>query len=282
MTRDAPLLEPTKEGLERHIAKVLHQRKDILRKTFFNSIDEVGVRYVAIDELLPTEWATAIALAFPKPKEMRLMKSFRERKYTSKAFDEFDPLLRDITFAFQSSDVISLVEEITGILDQSPDSHLYAGGLSAMGKGHYLSPHIDNSHDFSRSCYRTLNLLYYVTPDWREEFGGNLQLWDNVVRENVIIHSRFNRLVLMETTPTSWHSVNPVKVDGLRKCVSNYYFSDRSPTGEAYFNVTAFNAPPDRPFLRLWSRADNGVRNLVRKVRASGVGKVDLYRGPPK
>jgi len=102
------------------------------------------------------------------------------------------------------------------------------------------------------------------------------------VRNNVTIHSRFNRLVLMETTPTSWHSVNQVQVDGLRKCVSNYYFSRRSPTGEDYFNVTAFSAPPGRPLLRLWSHIDAALRNLVRKLRPEGIGQVDVYEGPPR
>jgi hypothetical protein len=86
----------------------------------------------------------------------------------------------------------------------------------------------------------------------------------------------------METTPTSWHSVSRVQVDRLRKCVSNYYFSRSSPTGEDYFNVTAFSAPPERPFLRVWSQFDAFARNLVRKLRPEGIGPVDVYMGPPR
>lgn len=272
----------SKDGLVNMIAQSLSQRKDDLREAFSRSASQVGVRYVAIDDLLPTEVALAIGTAFPNANEMRLMDSFRERKYTSKAFDKFDPILGDVTFAFQDKKIVQIVEDITKIADQVPDSLLYAGGLSAMAKNHYLGPHIDNSHDSSRTYYRTLNLLYYVTRDWQEKYGGNLQLWDTGVHNNVTIHSRFNRLVLMETTPTSWHSVNEVKVNGLRKCVSNYYFSRRSPTGEEYFNVTAFSAPPDRPFLRLWSHVDAVLRNLVRKLRPKGVGQVDVYEGPPR
>jgi Rps23 Pro-64 3,4-dihydroxylase Tpa1-like proline 4-hydroxylase len=271
-----------KEGFVDLISQALLSRKDALHAAFAASVDEVGVRYVAIDDLLPTDIAMAISAAFPDGDRMRLMDSFRERKYTSKAYDKFDPILGDVTFAFQDPRVVAIVEEITGITDQVPDSLLYAGGLSAMAKGHYLSPHIDNSHDSSRQYYRTLNLLYYVTPNWDEENGGNLQLWNGKVSKNVTIHSRFNRLVLMETTPSSWHSVNEVKVNGLRKCVSNYYFSRRSPTGGEYFNITAFSAPPSQPLLRLWSRVDAGLRQLVRKVRPQGVGQVDVYEGPPR
>lgn len=279
MTQHAPTI--TKEDFVALIAKTLKARRDMLKAAFADSVKEVGVRYVAIDDLLPENVAHQIATAFPEGAQMRLMDSFRERKYTSKSYERFDPILREITFAFQDPRIVEMIEDITGIAEQVPDSLLYAGGLSAMSKGHYLSPHIDNSHDSSRQHYRTLNLLYYVTPDWAEANGGNLQLWNRRVSKNVTIHSRFNRLVLMETTPSSWHSVNKVQVDGMRKCVSNYYFSRRSPTGREYFNVTAFSAPPSQPALRLWSQVDAGLRQIVRKFRPEGVGKVDVYQGPP-
>ncbi len=38
----------------------------------------------------------------------------------------------------------------------------------AMSKGVYLRPRLDNSHDKNRKRYRVVNLLYYVTPEWRE------------------------------------------------------------------------------------------------------------------
>ena len=272
----------TKSELITAIGTRLTRDLDALRSAFAASASEVGVRYVAIDDLLPADVAAAIAASFPEGHQMRLMDSFRERKFTSKAFDRFDPILGDVTFAFQDPRIVKVVEQITGIAEQVPDSLLYAGGLSAMAKGHFLGPHIDNSHDSSRHYYRTLNLLYYITPDWDEANGGNLQLWNRDVSKNVTIHSRFNRLVLMETTPTSWHSVNEVRSEGLRKCVSNYYFSRRSPTGREYFNITAFSAPPNQPALRLWSRFDAGLRQLVRKIRPEGVGIVDVYDGPPR
>ena len=93
-----------------------------------------------------------------------------------------------------------------------------------MAPGHFLNPHIDNSHDGDQKNYRVLNLLYYITPGWRSENGGNLELWDQKVTKPVEIPSLFNRLVLMSTNDKSWHSVNEVKADSRRCCISNYYF----------------------------------------------------------
>lgn len=258
----------------------LEELTPTLHAEFHLSRQDVGVRYCIIDDLFPVEVAERISRAFPKPDSMRLMKSFREKKYTSKNFDEFDPLMAEITFAFQDPRVVHSIERITGISEQMPDSSLYAGGLSAMAKGHHLGPHLDNSHDASRRYYRTLNLLYYITPNWSLENGGNLELWDSKVRSNVTIVSRFNRLAIMETTPTSWHSVSEVRVNGIRNCVSNYYFSHCSPTGRDYLNVTSFSARPDQPVRRLLARIDNSLRQALRKVAPTGFGKEDLYEGP--
>lgn len=261
------------------IVQRLEREEEMLRERFSASKIGVGVRYCVIDDLLPTEIAQEISARFPAPDTMRLMSSFRERKYTSKNFDMFDPLMKKITFALQDERVVNVVGRIVGISQQQPDPALYAGGLSAMCKGHFLGPHIDNSHEASRSLYRTLNLLYYVSPDWKTENGGHLELWDKQVRRRVIVESKFNRLALMETTPTSWHSVSKIESNGVRRCVSNYYFSPISPTGKSYYNVTTFSARPEQPIRRMISRIDSWTRQLVRKLAPDGLGKKDVYKG---
>ncbi|TGN18796.1 2OG-Fe(II) oxygenase [Leptospira idonii] len=260
------------------IVQRLEKSKAELKNFFLNSNKEVGVRYCYLDDLLPDSIAREIYNRFPTKEKMRFMSSFREKKYTSKKFDDFDPLLRDITFAIQDQKVIRVVEEITDIVHQKPDPSLYAGGLSLMEKGNYLNPHIDNSHELTRTLYRTLNLLYYVNPDWKLDSGGNLELWDKSVKKQVTIISKFNRLVIMETNPWSWHSVSPVTADQNRICVSNYYFSPTSPIGEEYFNVTSFSARPEQKLRRIYSYLDKHLRNFVRIIIPRGLGKVDVYQ----
>lgn len=267
-----------KNDLVALLVKKLSLNSEALANQFKDSANEVGVRYLIIDDVLPDDICHEIYRQFPSLDAMRYMSSFRERKYTSKAFDSFDSILSDITFALQDIEVLKLVEAITNISDQTADPTLYAGGLSAMSNNSFLSPHIDNSHNVDRDKYRTLNLLYYVTPDWKYEYGGNLQLWDCGLKNNVTIHSKFNRLVMMETNPSSWHGVNKVIVDRTRCCVSNYYFSPNSPTGHDYYNVTGFSAPWSEPLRRLIGKLDSLGRNCIRAVFPSGLGEKDIYR----
>lgn len=239
----------------------------------------VHAKFCAIDGLLPDDIARRIAAAFPPATEMRLMDTFREKKHTTKNLAKFDPLIADITFAFQDKRVIDRVAELTGITDAVGDPHLYAGGLSAMSQGHFLNPHIDNSHDGEQRNYRVLNLLYYITPDWRPENGGNLELWDEQVTTPVEIPSLFNRLVLMSTNDKSWHSVNEVKSGGVRRCVSNYYFSPHSPNGYETTHVTYFMARPEQKFRRIVTRLDSELRTKLRKIKKDGFAKKDVFEG---
>ena len=265
-----------RERLVNLILERLDRDADRIRQDF--AADKgIPTRFCAIDDLLPNDIATRIADAFPPVEKMRLLDSFREKKYTSKALDKFDPLIEDITFAFQDDRVIDKVAELTGIKDAVGDPHLYAGGISAMAPGHFLNPHIDNSHDGDQRNYRVLNLLYYITPGWKAENGGNLELWDTGVTRPVEIPSLFNRLVLMSTNDRSWHSVNKVTADGRRCCISNYYFSPHSPNGYETTHVTYFMARPEQKLRRFVTKLDSDVRTLARRFKKSGFAKKDIY-----
>ena len=174
--------------------------------------------------------------------------------------------------------MVNLVSEICGIEKIEPDPKLYAGSLSMMFPDDYLNPHIDNSHDGERSKYRRLNLLYYVSPNWALENGGNFELWndDRTKPETIIAHQ--NRLVVMETNKYSWHSVSKVMAERPRCCVSNYYFSEISPHGNVYFHVTSFMGRPEQPLRRFFGVFDNALRNFVSRTLKIGRGKDQINK----
>lgn len=235
------------------------------------ALDRIGTptRYAVIDGLLPDDLAHEIAAAFPSDgQHFTERRSFRESKSVSVAFDDLPAILKDVTFAIQSPEIIGAIGERLSIPSLLGDPSLYAGGLSMMHKDDFLNPHIDNSHEATRTCYRRVNLLYYVTPDWREEYGGNLELWDKDVTKPVTLASLFNRLVIMETNRYSWHSVSPVVTDRARACVSNYFFSAESPEVREYYHVTSFTGRPQETLKRAAGAFDNAARNLARQLGA--------------
>lgn len=236
----------------------------------FSAPDKISACWV--DDLLPEELALQIYEAFPPAGRMRFKNSIKERKYVAVQMNEHPAILEEAVFAFQDKRVVDLISEITGLREIEPDSDLYAGGISAMPKGSYLKPHLDNSHDKNRERYRVLNLLYYVTPDWEESYGGSFELWDAGPKGKPRpIPSRFNRLLLMITNKSSWHSVSEVVHDSSRCCVSNYYFSRVSPENRDYFHATSFRGRPGETASDLVMAADNAVRTTVLRVLGSTV-----------
>ena len=236
------------------------------------------VSSAVIDDLLPKDLAREIYDRFPATDQMMLKRSIKEHKLVAAQMDRCDPLLEESVYAFQDPRVVARVGEITGLKALEPDTELYAGGISLMARGGYLRPHLDNSHDGKQARYRVLNLLYYVTPGWQEAYGGSLQLWDEgPLTTPRTIPSLFNRLVLMVTNRASWHSVNEIRHDGRRCCVSNYYFSTVSPEQQDYFHATSFRGE-GAGLSDLVMQADNALRTTILKTLPGAYKNPHVYR----
>ncbi|WP_241489625.1 hypothetical protein [Lacinutrix algicola] len=133
---------------------------------FNESKNTIG--YFYIDNVLPEKLALECAKVFPKPEEMKQLKSIKEFKHVSAQMNRHHRLLEEVIYAFQNEKIVKLIGEICNISSLFPDDSLYAGGLSLMAKDNFLNPHLDNSHDAERERWRVLNLLYYVTPEWEK------------------------------------------------------------------------------------------------------------------
>ena len=257
--------------------KITESEKDI--KAQWSNPIGTSTRHFVVDNVFDSQTCKNIYNAFPRDGNGFFnSESFREKKRTSSDLNAYDKILADITYAYQDKRVVDLVADIVGFYQIEPDPKLYAGGLSMMFQGDFLNPHIDNSHDVSRERYRRLNLLYYVSPDWKIENGGNFELWNKDIKKQKIITALANRLVVMETNKTSYHSVSKVQIDKPRCCVSNYYFSKISPDSSEYFHVTSFTGRPEEMSKKILGLADNFLRNIISKTFKIGRGKKLMHK----
>ena len=260
----------TREEIASLIFTKLNSQKSILIEQYKSSKVKIG--YFFIDDLLPEDFVVHIYKNFPKANEMILKKSLRENKYVAAQMNLYNSILEELIFAFQDKKIVDLIGEICQISQVIPDSNLYAGGISMMGDKQFLNPHLDNSHDKDRNQWRVLNLLYYVTPNWEESFGGNLELWpDGLQNSQTVINSKFNRLVVMATHSNSIHSVSPVNHNCSRCCVSNYYFSNTPLQVTDAFHVTSFYGRPENKTTNVILKLDTFLRMSLRKFFKKGI-----------
>ena len=241
-----------KDELTHLIVKRLNENKEQLKEQFLLKHPIKVARHFTLDNLLPQDIAEKIYAQFPHPKKMHVLSCPGKIKLKYSHLKDASTLLQDINAAIQDPSVVAVIEAITEVKHQIPDPTCYAGGISTLLKGYYLNPHIDNSHDVEKKrYYRTMNVLYYVSPDWKQADGGHYELWDESVENHILVPNKFNRLVVMETNSTSWHAVSPILCDAPRCCIFNYFFSQHSPEGREYFfSAPSFRARPEQKFRR--------------------------------
>lgn len=123
-----------------------------------------------------------------------------------------------------------------------PDTGLWGGGMQEMGAGDVLGLHLDADTHALSGMHRAVNAILFLTPDWREEWGGNLELWsEDKSRRVASIAPVFNRLVLFAATDTSWHGIpQPLAcpADAKRKTLACWWYGP--PQGKARRQRAAF------------------------------------------
>ena len=134
------------------IIKKLNNHENDIKNLIKSSKNRVG--YFYIDDLLPKEQALKLFSIFPATKDMVLKKSMKEYKYVGAQMNLYDNLLEETLYAFQNDKIVNFMTNMFQLKSVYPDPNLYAGGLSAMSKNHFLNPHIDNSHDKDRKKWR--------------------------------------------------------------------------------------------------------------------------------
>lgn len=132
--------------------------------------------------------------------------------------------------AINSRRFLSFLESITGIVPIYADESLNGGGLHEIRTGGYLNVHVDFNFDPISKRNRRLNLLLYLNDDWRNEWNGDIELWDRMLdRPFFSACPSSNRVLIFETSETSYHGhpaplASPPSIT--RKSMAVYYYSD--------------------------------------------------------
>ncbi|MHC4846351.1 MAG: 2OG-Fe(II) oxygenase [Planctomycetota bacterium] len=146
-------------------------------------------------------------------------------------FDKLGPYTQRMFSLLTSSPMVRFIEQFTGIPRLIPDPHLHSGGLHHIGPGGRLEMHTDFNFSGDLRLFRRINVLLYLNRDWKDEWGGDLQLWDRKMSTSVSFPPRFNRLVLAHVLPDGLHGVGEVKCPegNARKSIALWYYTAELP-----------------------------------------------------
>jgi Rps23 Pro-64 3,4-dihydroxylase Tpa1-like proline 4-hydroxylase len=132
--------------------------------------------------------------------------------------------------------VLQFLEKLTGIEGLIPDPYFGGAGPHQIEPGGFLKIHADFNWHPLLKLDRRLNLIVYLNRDWREEYGGHIELWDRgMTRAEQKVLPVWNRTIVFNTTDFSYHGhPTPLACPAgmTRKSVSFYYYSNGRPAEE--------------------------------------------------
>lgn len=136
---------------------------------------------------------------------------------------------RHLLYALNSKPFIAFLEALTGIKGLIPDPYFMGGGIHVVSNGGHLDIHADFNHHKIMNLERRINVLIYLNKDWKAEYGGSFEIWDDDMSAQVeSFVPVFNRMCCFNTTSRSWHgNPDPVKhpLGYPRQSIALYYYT---------------------------------------------------------
>ncbi len=199
--------------------------------------DASPFRHVQIENFLPKGVALEALKQFPGV-DSNIWLDWRKRNTINQPrklgigdasrLQEVSPFIINLLNAFNSYAFLNFLEKLTGIEKLLPDPYFHGGGLHQILDGGKLDIHTDFNFLKKIDLYRRINVLLYLNKDWKSKYNGDLELWDENLKECRSISPSFNKLVVFNTDKKSYHG-HPIPLDvpsGVtRKSIALYYYT---------------------------------------------------------
>lgn len=210
--------------------------------------------HIVLDDFLPIAHAQFLSERFPSV-DHPVWLDWRKRsphQYgkqgpgNANKFGSLDPMFRLAMQEFNAAPFLEFLERLTGIEKLLPDPHFTGGGMHQILQGGILDIHTDFNAYERLGIFRRLNVLIYLTREWREDFGGELELWDGGKDTGTCVKRiapLCNRAVIFRTDKQSFHG-HPrewAAPEGItRRSIALYYYTASTEAGQRYDGVTDF------------------------------------------
>ena len=227
----------------------------------FNKADPY--EHIIIPNFLNSEFAEEIYTRFPTDIASGNWYEYNnpiEYKYANDKIGSMPRCIKKLLNLLSCKEITEKITLLSGIKDLEYDPYLHGAGLHIHTTGGKLDMHLDYEKHPNLEKERRLNIILYMSKDWKEEWNGETQLWDKDLK-NCVVKSPviFNTALIFKTNEISWHGL-PEEIkcpqETLRKTIAYYYVSPlvSKPTdtiigndGSGYRTKATFKKKPDDP-----------------------------------
>ena len=196
--------------------------------------------HIVIKDFFNEDFLNEILKSFPdlsKINSSEQWKNKNEVKFGNNDYSSFPNNIKLFFDFLNSNNFLQFLQSITSIKEKLVhDPELNGGGLHEIKRGGVLKVHTDFNRHPNLSLDRRINVLIYLNKNWKEEYGGYLELWDKDMTKCIKkIAPTFNTMVIFSTTDFSNHGhPDPLNCpnERSRKSIALYYFSSGRPEHE--------------------------------------------------
>ena len=232
---------------------------------------------IVIENFFNEDYLNQILLDFPDLSKIKSSQKYlnkNEIKYANNDYQNFPDSIKNFFEFLNSNMYLNFLQKLTSVKEKLiVDPQLNGGGLHEIKKGGVLKIHTDFSKHPSLKLDRRINVLIYLNKDWKDQYGGHLELWDkDMLGCKKKILPTFNKMVIFSTNDFSNHGhPDPVicPLNQSRKSIALYYFSEGRPLEDldknhiknrTYFkNRVGFENDTDNQ--------NDSLKNLIRNLK---------------
>ena len=232
---------------------------------------------IVIENFFNEDYLNQILLDFPDLSKIKSSQKYlnkNEIKYANNDYQNFPDSIKNFFEFLNSNMYLNFLQKLTSVKEKLiVDPQLNGGGLHEIKKGGVLKIHTDFSKHPSLKLDRRINVLIYLNKDWKDQYGGHLELWDkDMLGCKKKILPTFNKMVIFSTNDFSNHGhPDPVicPLNQSRKSIALYYFSEGRPLEDldknhiknrTYFkNRVGFKNDTDNQ--------NDSLKNLIRNMK---------------
>ena len=186
--------------------------------------------HIVVDNFLEPDVLRTILEEFPSSEDKAFFDRDQERlKFQYQPHETSSGLIRSLFAELNGQNFLRFLEELTGIEGLISDPYYEGGGMHETKRGGHLGIHADFNVHSRLKLERRLNLLVYLNEDWEDDYGGELELWDQEMKSCVVrVKPVFGRAVIFNTNLDSFHGhPDPLKCPPhrSRRSIATYYYT---------------------------------------------------------
>ncbi len=136
---------------------------------------------ISFDDFFHSDFLSEVLTEFPdlSKKDSINFNDAKQIKLAGKGEVDFGAQTKTLMHFLNSEPFLNFLQILTGIEEPLiSDPCFFGGGQHEIKPGGLLKVYADFNKHPQLKLDRRINVLVYLNKDWKEEYGGNFELWD--------------------------------------------------------------------------------------------------------